>query len=250
MRLVRFNSGGSTSYGVLDGDSIRQIMGEPFAEINYSGETFSLADVKLLAPVEPKKIVLVGLNFASHAAEIHQETPSEPLIFFKPSSAVIASGEEIVLPHQSTQVEIEAELTVVIGKRAKNVAEDKVGDYILGYTVANDVTARDIQFSDLQWARSKAFDSFCPVGPWIETDFVPESKRISSTINGKTKQDASTSEMVYSPEHLISYISHNFTLEPGDIVLTGSPAGISRVVAGDVVQCSIEGIGTLHSFVK
>ena len=250
MRLVRFNSGGSTSYGVLDGDSIRQIMGEPFAEINFSGATFSLADVKLLAPVEPKKIVLVGLNFASHAAEIHQETPSEPLIFFKPSSAVIASGEEIVLPHQSTQVEIEAELTVVIGKRAKNVAEDKVGDYILGYTVANDVTARDIQFSDLQWARSKAFDSFCPVGPWIETDFVPESKRISSTINGKTKQDASTSEMVYSPEHLISYISHNFTLEPGDIVLTGSPAGISRVVAGDVVQCSIEGIGTLHSFVK
>ena len=250
MRLVRFNSGGSTSYGVLDGDSIRQITGEPFAEINYSGATFSLADVKLLAPVEPKKIVLVGLNFASHAAEIHQETPSEPLIFFKPSSAVIASGEEIVLPHQSTQVEIEAELTVVIGKRAKNVAEDKVGDYILGYTVANDVTARDIQFSDLQWARSKAFDSFCPVGPWIETDFVPESKRISSTINGKTKQDASTSEMVYSPEHLISYISHNFTLEPGDIVLTGSPAGISRVVAGDVVQCSIEGIGTLHSFVK
>ena len=250
MRLVRFNSGGSTSYGVLDGDSIRQIMGEPFAEINYSGETFSLADVKLLAPVEPKKIVLVGLNFASHAAEIHQETPSEPLIFFKPSSAVIASGEEIVLPHQSTQVEIEAELTVVIGKRAKNVAEDKVGDYILGYTVANDVTARDIQFSDLQWARSKAFDSFCPVGPWIETDFVPENKRISSTINGETKQDASTSEMVYSPEHLISYISHNFTLEPGDIVLTGSPAGISRVVAGDVVHCSIEGIGTLHSFVK
>ncbi|MGA1627309.1 MAG: fumarylacetoacetate hydrolase family protein [Aquiluna sp.] len=250
MRLVRFNSGGSTSYGVLDGDSIRQIMGEPFAEINYSGETFALADVKLLAPVEPKKIVLVGLNFASHAAEIHQETPSEPLIFFKPSSAVIASGEEIVLPHQSTQVEIEAELTVVIGKRAKNVAEDKVGDHILGYTVANDVTARDIQFSDLQWARSKAFDSFCPVGPWIETDFVPENKRISSTINGETKQDASTSEMVYSPEYLISYISHNFTLEPGDIVLTGSPAGISRVVAGDVVQCSIEGIGTLHSFVK
>ena len=250
MRLVRFNSGDSTSYGVLDGDSIRQIMGEPFAEINYSGETFSLAEVKLLAPVEPKKIVLVGLNFASHAAEIHQETPSEPLIFFKPSSAVVASGEEIVLPHQSTQVEIEAELTVVIGKRAKNVSQEKVSDYILGYTVANDVTARDIQFSDLQWARSKAFDSFCPVGPWIETDFVPESKRISSTINGKTKQDASTSEMVYSPEHLISYISHNFTLEPGDIVLTGSPAGISRVVAGDVVQCSIEGIGTLHSFVK
>ncbi|MGA1468824.1 MAG: fumarylacetoacetate hydrolase family protein [Aquiluna sp.] len=250
MRLVRFNSGGSTSYGVLDGDSIRQIMGEPFAEINYSGETFALADVKLLAPVEPKKIVLVGLNFASHAAEIHQETPSEPLIFFKPSSAVIASGEEIVLPHQSTQVEIEAELTVVIGKRAKNVSQEKVSDYILGYTVANDVTARDIQFSDLQWARSKAFDSFCPVGPWIETDFVPENKRISSTINGETKQDASTSEMVYSPEYLISYISHNFTLEPGDIVLTGSPAGISRVVAGDVVQCSIEGIGTLHSFVK
>jgi len=250
MRLVRFNSGGSTSYGVLDGDSIRQIMGEPFAEMNYSGETFSLAEVKLLAPVEPKKIVLVGLNFASHAAEIHQETPSEPLIFFKPSSAVVASGEEIVLPHQSTQVEIEAELTVVIGKRAKNVSQEKVSDCILGYTVANDVTARDIQFSDLQWARSKAFDSFCPVGPWIETDFVPENKRISSTINGETKQDASTSEMVYSPEYLISYISHNFTLEPGDIVLTGSPAGISRVVAGDVVQCSIEGIGTLHSFVK
>ena len=138
----------------------------------------------------------------------------------------------------------------MIGKRAKKIAQENVGDYILGYTVANDVTARDIQFADLQWARSKAFDSFCPVGPWIETDFVPDNKRISSTINGETKQDASTSEMVYSPEFLISYISQNFTLEPGDIVLTGSPAGISRVVAGDVVQCSIEGIGTLHSFVK
>ena len=250
MRLVRFTSGNSTSFGVLEGEQVRQLAGDPYSEIKESGESFALADVKLLAPVEPKKIVLVGLNFASHAAEIHQETPSEPLIFFKPPSAIVASGEEIVLPHQSKQVEIEAELTVVIGKRAKNIAQENVGDYILGYTVANDVTARDLQFADLQWARSKAFDSFCPVGPWIETDFVPDNKRISSTINGETKQDASTSEMVYSPEFLISYISQNFTLEPGDIVLTGSPAGISRVVAGDVVQCSIEGIGTLHSFVK
>ena len=250
MRIVRFFADSKASYGVLEEQTIRELAGDPFGEISLSGETFESHEVKLLAPMEPRKIVLVGLNFASHAAEIHQETPKEPLIFFKPSSALAATGETIVLPAQSKQVEIEAELTVVIGKRAKDVPIENVGDHILGYTIANDVTARDIQFSDMQWARSKAFDTFCPVGPWIETDFVPENKRISSTINGETKQDASTLEMIYSPEHLISYISQNFTLEPGDIVLTGSPAGISKIVSGDQVECSIEGIGSLQSLVK
>ena len=250
MRLVRFRAQGTDHYGILEGESIRLLASEPFEEMVETGEVYNLDDVRLLAPVEPRKIVLVGLNFASHAAEIHQETPDEPLIFFKPPSAIVASGEEIILPSQSNQVEIEAELAVVIGKRAKNISEDEVPEHVLGYTVANDVTARDVQFADLQWARSKAFDSFCPVGPWIETEFNPDGKRISSTINGVVKQDASTSEMVYSPRFLISYISHNFTLEPGDLVLTGSPAGISKVVSGDVVECTIEGIGTLQSLVK
>lgn len=250
MRLVRFSQDDKTNFGVLEGERVRELTSEPFSEISFSGAEYDLASIKLLAPVEPKKIVLVGLNFASHAAEIHQETPKEPLIFFKPASAIICDGEAIVLPSQSKQVEIEAELTVVISKRTKNVSQEDIADHILGYTIANDVTARDIQFSDLQWARSKAFDTFCPIGPWIETDFDPSDKRISSTINGETKQDANTSEMVYSPEYLISYISQNFTLEPGDIVLTGSPAGISKVESGDEVVCSIEGIGSLRSIVK
>ena len=250
MRIIRFSQGESTKYGVLDGERISELEGKPFETIRETGNTYELKDVKLLPPVQPKKIVLVGLNFASHAAEIHQQTPKEPLIFFKPTSAIVASEEAIELPVQSGQVEIEAELTVVIGKTAKNVPQEQVSDHILGYTIANDVTARDIQFSDLQWARSKAFDTFCPVGPWIETGFDPSNKRISSTINGETKQDASTSEMVYSPEYLVSYISQNFTLEPGDIILTGSPAGISKIVSGDRVECTIEGIGTLVSLVK
>ena len=250
MRIIRFSQGESTKYGVLDGERISELEGKPFEAIHETGNTYELQGVKLLAPVQPKKIVLVGLNFASHAAEIHQQTPKEPLIFFKPTSAIVASEDTIELPVQSGQVEIEAELTVVIGKTAKNVPQEQVSDHILGYTIANDVTARDIQFSDLQWARSKAFDTFCPVGPWIETGFDPSNKRISSTINGETKQDASTSEMVYSPEYLVSYISQNFTLEPGDIILTGSPAGISKIVSGDRVECTIEGIGTLVSLVK
>ena len=250
MRIIRFSQGESAKYGVLDGERISELEGEPFEAIRETGNTYELQDVKLLAPVQPKKIVLVGLNFASHAAEIHQQTPKEPLIFFKPTSAIVASEDTIELPVQSSQVEIEAELTVVIGKTAKNVSQEQVSDHILGYTIANDVTARDIQFSDLQWARSKAFDTFCPVGPWIETEFDPSDKRISSTINGETKQDASTSEMVYSPEYLVSYISQNFTLEPGDIVLTGSPAGISKIASGDRVECTVEGIGTLVSLVK
>ena len=250
MRIIRFSQGNSARYGVLQGERVIELEGKPFDAIHETGNTFELNNVKLLAPVEPKKIVLVGLNFASHAAEIHQQTPKEPLIFFKPISAIVASEETIELPVQSGQVEIEAELTVVIGKTAKHVPQDQVSDHILGYTIANDVTARDIQFTDLQWARSKAFDTFCPVGPWIETEFDPSNKRISSTINGDTKQDASTSEMVYSPEYLVSYISQNFTLEPGDIILTGSPAGISKIVSGDRVECTIEGIGTLVSPVK
>ena len=250
MRIIRFSWGDSAQYGVLQGERVIELDVEPFDVIRETGNTFELRDVELLAPVEPKKIVLVGLNFASHAAEIHQQTPKEPLIFFKPTSAIVASEEAIELPVQSSQVEIEAELTVVIGKTAKNVPQDQVSDHILGYTIANDVTARDIQFSDLQWARSKAFDTFCPVGPWIETELDPRNKRISSTINGDIKQDANTSEMVYPPEYLVSYISQNFTLEPGDIILTGSPAGISKIVSGDRVECTIEGIGTLVSPVK
>ena len=250
MRIIRFSRDNLAHYGILRDERVIELEGKPFEGIRETGNSFELNEVRLLAPVEPKKVILVGLNFASHAAEINQETPKEPLIFFKPPSAIIATEEPIQLPPQSGQVEIEAELTVVISKTAKNVAPEQVADYILGYTIANDVTARDLQFSDLQWARSKAFDSFCPVGPWIETGFDPSNKRISSMINGTIKQDSSTSEMIYSPEFLVSYISQNFTLEPGDMILTGSPAGISKIVSGDRVECTIEGIGSLVSPVK
>jgi 2-keto-4-pentenoate hydratase/2-oxohepta-3-ene-1,7-dioic acid hydratase in catechol pathway len=171
------------------------------------------------------------------------------LIFFKPSSAIIGHGEAIVIPPQSKQVELEAELTLVVGKLAKNVSEKDALDYLWGYTIANDVTARDLQFNDGQWARAKAFDTFCPLGPWIETEFSPDSQVIESRINGETRQNVAISKMTHSIPAIVSYVSKNMTLLPGDIILTGSPAGISQIKAGDVIECEIEGIGILANSV-
>jgi 2-keto-4-pentenoate hydratase/2-oxohepta-3-ene-1,7-dioic acid hydratase in catechol pathway len=186
---------------------------------------------------------------ADNAAEIGEEVTDQPLIFFKPSSAIIGHGEAIVLPPQSNQVELEAELTVVIGKIAKNVLEKDALDYVFGYTIANDVTARDLQAEDDQWARSKAFDTFCPLGPWIETEFLPDEQLIESRINGELKQQVSIAKMVHNIRSIVSYVSKNMTLLPGDIILTGSPAGISRISAGDLIECEIEGIGILANTV-
>jgi len=250
MKIARFSNGSEPRYGIVDGPELVVLKGHPLAAgFDTTGERIALKDVKLLAPTIPSKVICIGKNFADHAAEIGGEVTLEPLIFFKPSSAIIGHGDAIVLPDQSKQVELEAELTVVIGKIAKNVSEEDALDYIFGYTIANDVTARDLQFIDEQWARSKAFDTFCPLGPWIETEFLPESQVIESRINGETRQQVSISEMTHSIRTIVSYVSKNMTLLPGDIILTGSPAGISVMSSGDLIECEVEGIGILANTV-
>ena len=251
MKIARFSSGAEPRFGIVDGPELVVLKGHPLSQgYETTGERIPLKEVKLLAPTIPSKIVCIGKNFADHAAEIGESTTEEPLIFFKPSSAIIGHGEAIVLPPQSKQVELEAELTLVIGKLAKNISEKDALEYLWGVTIANDVTARDLQFNDGQWARSKAFDTFCPLGPWLETEFVPDSQVIESRINGEVKQNVAISEMTHKIPAIISYVSSMFTLLPGDIILTGSPAGISQLVAGDIVECEIEGIGTLANSVR
>ena len=250
MKIARFSNGAEPRFGIVDGPELVVLKGHPLAAgYDTTGERIPLKDVKLLAPTIPSKIVCIGKNFADHAAEIGEEVTAEPLIFFKPSSAIIGHGDAIVIPPQSKQVELEAELTLVIGKLAKNVEPKDAMDYVWGFTIANDVTARDLQFNDGQWARSKAFDTFCPLGPWIETEFVPDSQVIESRINGETRQNVAISKMTHNIPDIVSYVSKNFTLLPGDIILTGSPAGISAISAGDVLECEVEGIGILSNHV-
>ncbi len=250
MKIARFSNGAEPRFGIVDGPELVVLKGHPLA-VGYetTGERIPLKDVKLLAPTIPSKIVCIGKNFADHAAEIGEDVTAEPLIFFKPSSAIIGHGEKIVIPPQSSQVELEAELTIVIGKLAKNVSEADSLDYVFGYTIANDVTARDLQFNDGQWARAKAFDTFCPLGPWIETEFLPDGQVIESRINGDVRQNVSISKMTHNIRTIVSYVSKNFTLLPGDIILTGSPAGISQIQSGDLIECEIEGIGILANSV-
>ena len=248
MKVARFSNGAEPRFGIVDGPELVVLKGHPLvAGYQTTGERIPLKELKLLAPTIPSKIVCIGKNFADHAAEIGEEITEEPLIFFKPSSAIIGHGDAIVIPPQSKQVELEAELCLVIGKLAKNVSEDKALEYLWGVTIANDVTARDLQFGDGQWARSKAFDTFCPLGPWVETEFVPDSQVIESRINGEVRQNVAISEMVHKIPFIISYVSKNMTLLPGDIILTGSPAGISVINTGDMIECEIEGIGILSN---
>ena len=248
MKVARFSNGAEPRYGIVDGPELVVLKGHPLvAGYQTTGERIPLKEVKLLAPTIPSKIVCIGKNFADHAAEIGEEVTAEPLIFFKPSSAIVGHGDAIVIPPQSKQVELEAELCLVIGKLAKNVSEEKALEYLWGVTIANDVTARDLQFGDGQWARSKGFDSFCPLGPWVETEFSPDGQVIESRINGEVRQNVAISEMVHNIPSIISYVSKNMSLLPGDIILTGSPAGISVINSGDMIECEIEGIGILSN---
>ena len=248
MKVARFSNGAEPRFGIVDGPELVVLKGHPLvAGYQTTGERIPLKEAKLLAPTIPSKIVCIGKNFADHAAEIGEEVTEEPLIFFKPSSAIVGHGDAIVIPPQSKQVELEAELCLVIGKLAKNVSEDKALEYLWGVTIANDVTARDLQFGDGQWARSKAFDTFCPLGPWVETEFVPDGQVIESRVNGEVRQNVSITEMVHKIPFIISYVSKNMSLLPGDIILTGSPAGISVINAGDLIECEIEGIGILSN---
>jgi 2-keto-4-pentenoate hydratase/2-oxohepta-3-ene-1,7-dioic acid hydratase in catechol pathway len=247
MRIARVSVPGVEFpvYGVITGDKIELITGLPWPDISDPVAALNLADVKILAPVIPSKVVCVGKNYADHAKEMGGEVPTEPVIFIKPNTTVIGEGDFIVVPPQSKNVHHEAELAIVIGALAKNVEIDRADEVIFGYTCANDVTARDLQNSDGQWTRSKSFDTFCPLGPWIETDLDPEDLAISCAVNGELRQDGNTSDLVRSAHEMVSWISHMMTLLPGDVILTGTPAGVSQILNGDSVAVTIEDIGTL-----
>ena len=221
------------------------MLGHPFGALELAGPPVPLAGVRLLAPVLPSKIVAVGKNYAAHAQEMGGEVPLEPMIFLKPSTAVIGPGDPITLPEQSERVEHEAELAVVIGRLCSEVPIRRVPEVVLGYTCANDVTARDLQATDGQWGRAKGFDTFCPLGPWIETELDPTAVGVRCTVNGEVRQDGTTADLVRGVAELVAWISNVMTLLPGDVILTGTPAGVGPLVDGDTVSVSLSSIGTL-----
>ena len=248
MRLIRFSTANEPpQFGWVNKDMVGRIVGSPFGEFQRSEANIPLGSVQLLAPVQPSKIICVGRNYAEHAKETKSEIPTTPLLFLKPPSAVIAPQQTITLPPQSQQVEHEAELVVVIGKRGRWISPEEASKHILGFTIGNDVTARDLQNKDLQWTRSKGFDTFCPLGPWIETEFKPVDVMITCHVNGELRQMASTHDMVFHIEQLVAFASSIMTLEPGDILMTGTPAGVSPLHPGDIVEITIEGIGKLSN---
>ncbi len=253
MRIARYRFDNEVSYGIVDGQEVREIVGAPFpagAEIEVTGQVLDLDGVDLLAPVLPTKIIAVAKNYREHAQEMGGAVPAEPMIFLKPSTAVIGPEAVIRLPAVSERVDHEAELAVVIGRLCKDVPEDRVDEVILGYTCANDVTARDLQARDGQWGRAKGFDTFCPLGPWIETDLDPDEVQIECEVNEQIRQDGSTADMVRSVAELVAWISAVMTLVPGDVILTGTPAGVGPLRNGDSVTVTIEGIGTLDNIVS
>jgi 2-keto-4-pentenoate hydratase/2-oxohepta-3-ene-1,7-dioic acid hydratase in catechol pathway len=256
MILVRYAGKVGPAYGLLRGELVYELRGDPFADFpDLSAETRgqrvgALDEVELLAPCTPTKIVAVGRNYVEHAAEFGDDVPSEPLLFFKPPSAVIGPGAPIVLPSQSERVDHEAELCLVIGRRCRAVSPKEAWSYVLGVTCGNDVTARDIQRKDEQWARAKGFDTSAALGPWIVAGLSAadvSDLSIMCQVNGIRRQTGQTSDMVFSPSALISYITQMITLEPGDVVMTGTPVGVGPLAAGDVVEVTIEGIGTLSN---
>ncbi|GAA1226545.1 fumarylacetoacetate hydrolase family protein [Rhodoglobus aureus] len=252
MKVARFSSGTGARYGIIDGDEIVVLTGDPmFNGFEPTEERLPLSEIKIVAPVIPRsKVVAIGRNYAEHAKELGNETPSEPMMFLKPNTSVVGPGDAIMLPPQSEHVSFEGELAVVIGSIAKNVAEADADSVIFGYTIANDVTARDLQKKDGQWSRAKGFDTFCPLGPVIETEFAVASQSIRTTVNGDVKQDGTVDQMVHSVASLVAYASSVFTLLPGDLILTGTPAGVGPIVHGDTVEITIEGIGTLSNPVR
>ncbi|NUO58947.1 MAG: fumarylacetoacetate hydrolase family protein [Hamadaea sp.] len=263
MRIARFVHSGGMSFGVVEGSSptgdsggtegltVAAIKGHPFGELDFTGERWALADVRLLSPILPSKVVCVGRNYAEHAAELGNAVPKEPLLFLKPTTAVIGPNDPIRLPPQSHQVEHEAELAVVIGATgARRVDRADALKTVFGYTCANDVTARDLQKADVQFTRAKGFDSFCPLGPWITTGIDVSDLEVRCEVGRagdepEVRQLGRTSQFVFDVATLISYVSHVMTLLPGDVILTGTPAGVGPLTEGDLVTVSVEGVGTL-----
>jgi 2-keto-4-pentenoate hydratase/2-oxohepta-3-ene-1,7-dioic acid hydratase in catechol pathway len=249
MRLVRFRHGDRIATGAVQpgSDTIQVIAGTFFEDPLPTGEEVPLDDVMLLSPVLPSKLVCVGKNFAAHAAEFGMEVPEEPLLFLKPSTAVIGPGDTIRLLPISRRVDYEGELAVVIGRLARNVRAEDASRFILGFTCANDVTLRDLQKADDQWARAKGFDGSCPLGPWIETSVDPTDVVVETRLNGDVVQHASTADLVFGVAELIEYITTFMTLLPGDVLLTGTPDGVGRLQPGDVVEVEVEGVGALRN---
>ncbi len=250
MKIARFIAGnGRPQYGVVDSDLIRPASGDIFDQVHPTGEALPINKIKFLPPVLPTKILALGINYRSHASELKLKLPKEPMFFYKPTSALIGALDAIEYPLQSKRVDYEAEMAVVIGKTARNVPVTRALEYALGYTCFNDVTARDIQSKDgaLELVVSKSFDTFAPVGPWIETDVDPTDLLVECWVNEKLKQSARTSDLVFGVAEVISYISSIMTLCPGDIIATGTPAGIGPMSVGDIVSVRVEGLGTLEN---
>jgi len=246
MRIVRYQAKNEgPRYGWILENKVGFIEGDIFGEYRRLEAETPLTEVKLLAPTQPSKIICVGRNYAEHAKEQEAEVPKVPLIFLKPPSSIINPGDPIVLPPQSQQIEHEAELVVVIGKRGRNIIAEEAHKIIFGYTIGNDVSARDLQKSDGQWTRAKGFDTFCPFGPWIDTEFDPSDALITCRVNGQPRQMGSTRDMVFRVNMLIAFISSVMTLEAGDIIFTGTPAGVGPLKQGDNVEIEIEGLGRL-----
>jgi 2-keto-4-pentenoate hydratase/2-oxohepta-3-ene-1,7-dioic acid hydratase in catechol pathway len=264
VRIARFVHPGSAStpsgvlWGTVEGPAdaapdaltVAAIDGHPFGPITFSGDRWALPDVRLLSPILPSKVVALGKNYADHAKEMGGDAPTTPMIFLKPSTSVIGDGDAIRLPPSSNEVHYEGELAVIIGRPARNVTREDAPSYVLGYAAANDVTARDQQRADVQFTRAKGYDSFCPLGPWLETVLDPSDLRLTTRVNGEIKQDGRTSQMIFDLPTQIAFISGVMTLLPGDVVLTGTPAGVGPIVDGDTVSVEIEGIGTLTNPVK
>jgi 2-keto-4-pentenoate hydratase/2-oxohepta-3-ene-1,7-dioic acid hydratase in catechol pathway len=249
VRLVRYRFGEEIATGVLEGGTVRGLRGTFFEDPVPSGSEVDLEHVRLLAPVIPSKVVAIARNYPAHAAEMGNEVPEVPMLFMKPSTAVIGPGDPIPIPHGPARVDPEAELAVVIGRLCRQVSEEDALKYVLGYTCANDVTARDWQKSDGQWGRAKGSDGFCPLGPWIETELDPSDLEVRSRVNGEQLQSGRTSSLVFPPARLIAHIAASITLLPGDVVLTGTPPGVGPMRAGDRVEVDIEGIGVLANTV-
>ena len=265
MKILRFKKGNGSGYGILEGTFVNELEGDIFtpsekkSQTNFSngsaryeltGRQYPLDETKILAPCQPTKIVALGLNYRSHAEELKMTLPEDPLLFLKPSTAVIGPNENVIYPAMSRRVDYEAELGVVIGRETKGVSEDEAREYILGYTCFNDVTARDLQSKDKQFTRSKGFDTFAPVGPWIETELNPDNLRVESYLNGEQKQSGTTTDLIFSVFQLVSFISNVMTLLPGDVIATGTPAGIGPMEVGDTIEIVVEGIGTLKNEVS
>jgi 2-keto-4-pentenoate hydratase/2-oxohepta-3-ene-1,7-dioic acid hydratase in catechol pathway len=249
MKIVRYQEGSTIKWGVIEGDLIQEMDEDSSGHFHLSSREKKVEELKLLSPCLPSKIVAVGVNYRDHAEEMKSNLPEEPLLFIKPSTSVIGPGDGIIYPKMSGQVDYEAELGVVVRKVAKDVPVEEAAGYILGYTCFNDVTARDLQSKDKQWTRSKGFDTFAPIGPWIVTDLDPDHLEISSYLNGERRQYSNTKNLIFRAHQLVSFISHVMTLLPGDVIATGTPSGIGPMVIGDKIEVVIEGIGTLSNTV-